>query len=62
VRAVVYCPECHAEVDIDETSFEEGEVVECSSCGVLLEVIGVAPFELEAYDMEVDDALDLVDD
>ena len=31
------CPNCHEVVFIDESAFEEGEAIECPSCGAKLE-------------------------
>ena len=59
---MVYCPECHAEIEIEEASLDADEVIECAPCGVLLEVVGSAPLELEAFDSEKDEPLDQVED
>ena len=32
------CPECDAEIDLDEDEVEEGEIVGCPECDVELEV------------------------
>jgi len=41
------CPECDAEVEVDELSVEKGEIIECFECGARLEVIRTSPLELE---------------
>ena len=42
----VECPECAAELQMED-SVEEGEIVVCPDCGVELEVVGVDPLEVE---------------
>ncbi len=42
----VECPECAAELELEE-GIEEGEIVVCPDCGVELEVGGVDPLEVE---------------
>ncbi|MGC9393945.1 MAG: lysine biosynthesis protein LysW [Anaerolineae bacterium] len=42
----VECPECAAELELED-SVEEGEIVVCPDCGVELEVISVEPLEVE---------------
>ena len=57
------CPECDAEVDVDELSVEKGEIVECFECGARLEVIRTSPLELElAPDDEDEDEFEDEDD
>ncbi len=41
------CPECDAEVDVDETDVELGDEVSCAECGSELVVSGVDPLELD---------------
>ena len=36
------CPECDAEVQVDE-DVDKGDVVECNDCGTHLEVVGLGP-------------------
>jgi alpha-aminoadipate/glutamate carrier protein LysW len=43
------CPECEAEVQVDEDT-DKGDVVECSDCGTQLEVVGLDPIELDVAD------------
>ncbi len=40
------CPECDAEVQVDE-DVDKGDVVECLDCGTALEVVGLDPIELD---------------
>lgn len=41
------CPECDAQIEIDEYDVDKGEVISCPECGVDLEVIGLSPLELD---------------
>jgi alpha-aminoadipate carrier protein LysW len=41
------CPECDAELDVDEFDADKGEIISCPECGVDLEVVGLAPLQLE---------------
>jgi len=41
------CVECGAEVSLHD-NLEAGEIVDCSTCGAELEVIGVDPVELDS--------------
>lgn len=54
-----YCPECDAEIDIDNADAEIGDELSCSECGQLLRVSNDSPLELELAD---DDDLDDDDD
>lgn len=40
------CPECDADVQVDEDT-DKGDVVECDDCGTQLEVVGLDPIELD---------------
>jgi len=40
------CPECTAELKIEET-VQQGEIIVCPDCGVELEVVGLDPVTLE---------------
>ncbi|MCI0485500.1 MAG: lysine biosynthesis protein LysW [Blastocatellia bacterium] len=40
------CPECDAEVQVDEDT-DKGDIVECHECGAVLEVVGLDPIELD---------------
>ena len=41
------CPECDAEVDVDETESDLGDEVSCPECGQTLVVSNTDPFELD---------------
>ena len=41
------CPECDAEMDVDEFDVDRGDLVSCPECGSNLTVVGVAPVALE---------------
>ena len=49
------CPECDADIDVDEFDVDKGDLISCAECGTNLEVTSVAPLELEATDEDVDD-------
>lgn len=53
------CPECEAEIHVDE-DVDKGELVNCEECEAKLEVVGLDPIELD-YAPE-DDEEDLDDD
>ena len=40
------CPECDADVQVDEDT-DKGDVVECDDCATQLEVVGLDPIELD---------------
>ena len=40
------CPECDAEIDLDEDEVEEGEILGCPECDVELEVTQTHPVHL----------------
>ena len=37
------CPECDAEIDLDEDEVEEGEILSCPECDAELEVTQTHP-------------------
>jgi lysine biosynthesis protein LysW len=50
------CPECDADVEIDEVDADVGDEVSCAECGQNLVVSNIDPFELDfAADDEDDD-------
>ena len=55
------CPECDADIDVDEFDVDKGDLISCAECGTNLEVTSVAPLELEASD-DLDDDDDEDDD
>ena len=59
------CPECDAEIEVDEFDVDKGDLISCPECGSNLEVTTTSPVELEAVDddeVEEDDADELDDD
>jgi alpha-aminoadipate carrier protein LysW len=50
----VTCPECVAEISLDE-KVEAGEIIVCPDCGVDLEVVSVNPAEAQLAPMEQED-------
>jgi alpha-aminoadipate/glutamate carrier protein LysW len=47
------CPECDADLDVDEYDVDKGDIVSCQDCGKNFEVTGTTPLELE--ELEEDD-------
>jgi len=60
------CPECDAEIEVDEFDVDKGDQLSCSDCGSNLEVVGISPIELDIApdedDEDEDDEDDLEDD
>jgi alpha-aminoadipate carrier protein LysW len=57
------CPECDAEIEVDEFDVDKGDQLSCPECGSNLEVTGLSPIELDlAPDEEDEDDLDDEDD
>ncbi len=57
------CPECDAEIEVDEFDVDKGDQLSCPECGSNLEVTGLSPIELdlapdEDEDEDLDDELD----
>jgi alpha-aminoadipate carrier protein LysW len=44
------CPECDAEIEVDEFDVDKGDQLTCPDCGSNLEVTGLAPIELDLAD------------
>lgn len=59
---MVTCPECDADLEIDEQDIDEGDAVRCESCGTEFEVAGVDPLELEPVSDDEDEEEDLDDE
>ena len=51
---MVRCPECTAELDVDEDEGEEGEILACPECEVELEVVQIHPVHLNVISDEDD--------
>ncbi len=49
------CPECDAEIEIDEFDVDKGDLISCPDCGSNLEVTTTSPVELEAVDDDDED-------
>jgi alpha-aminoadipate/glutamate carrier protein LysW len=49
---VVKCPECDAEIDVDEEEVEEGEILSCPECDAELEVLQIHPVHLNVISDE----------
>jgi lysine biosynthesis protein LysW len=49
------CPECEAELDLDEFDVDTGDSVSCDGCGAILVVVRLSPLELEVADEEAED-------
>ena len=56
------CPECDAEIEIDEYDVDKGDLISCPECGTNLEVVGVSPVELDLAGDEDEDEEDEEDD
>ena len=52
------CPECDAEIEVDEFDVDKGDQLSCPECGSNLEVVGMSPLELDLAPDEDDDDLD----
>jgi alpha-aminoadipate/glutamate carrier protein LysW len=61
--AMVICPECESDLDIEEDEVDEGEVVSCPECGTDFEVVAIDPLELSRVEEEgIDDEDDVSDE
>jgi alpha-aminoadipate/glutamate carrier protein LysW len=49
------CPECDADIDVDEFDVDKGDLISCAECGSNLEVASIAPLELEPVDEDDDE-------
>lgn len=61
------CPECDADIEVDEFDVDKGDQLSCPDCGSTLEVTSLSPVELELApddddDLDDDDDDDLDDD
>ena len=55
VPVMAVCPECEADVEIDEFDVDKGEIISCPECGVELEVVGLSPLQLDLATQEEED-------
>jgi alpha-aminoadipate carrier protein LysW len=51
------CPECDAEIEVDEFDVDKGDQLSCPECGSNLEVTGVSPLELDLAPDEDDEGV-----
>ena len=49
------CPECDAEIEVDEFDVDKGDLISCPDCGTNLEVTGTSPIELDLADDDDED-------
>ena len=56
------CPECDAEIEVDEFDVDKGDLISCPECGTDLEVIGTSPIELDVAPEEEEEDEDEVDE
>ena len=55
VIAVVRCPECATEIDVDEDEVEEGEILACPECETEMEVVQIHPVKVNAISDDDDE-------
>lgn len=53
---MAHCPECEADIDMEEDEVEEGQTLDCPECGAELEVISTNPLEFNSLMDEEEDA------
>jgi alpha-aminoadipate/glutamate carrier protein LysW len=58
VFAVVRCPKCSTEIDVDEDEVEEGEILACPECETEMEVVQIHPVKVNAISEDDDDEED----
>jgi alpha-aminoadipate carrier protein LysW len=56
------CPECEAEIEVDEFDVDKGDQLSCPECGSNLEVTGISPIELDLATEDDDDDDDELED
>jgi alpha-aminoadipate carrier protein LysW len=52
---VIRCPECSAEIDVDEDEVEEGEILSCPECESEMEVSQTHPVHLNVISEKDED-------
>ena len=52
---MIRCPECSAEIDVDEDEVEEGEILSCPECESELEVSQTHPVHLNVISDDLDE-------
>ena len=55
---MVNCPECDAQIDLEEDDVDEGDVLSCDECGAELRVVSTEPLELESAEDDEEEAQD----
>jgi alpha-aminoadipate carrier protein LysW len=40
---MAYCPECEADLELDEDQLDEGTVISCPDCGTDFEIVSSHP-------------------
>src|ERR1700735_2413906 len=55
VFAVVRCPKCSTEIDVDEDEVEEGEILACPECETEMEVTQIHPVKVNVISDDEDD-------
>ena len=60
--AVLRCPECSAEIDVDEDEVEEGEILSCPECETELEVSQTHPVALNPISDDLEEDEDIEED
>jgi len=56
------CPECDADIEVDEFDVDKGDQLSCPECGSNLEVTGLSPIELDLAPEDDEEEEDLDDD
>jgi alpha-aminoadipate/glutamate carrier protein LysW len=56
------CPECEADIEVDEFDVDKGDLISCPECGSHLEVTSVTPVELDVAPEADEDEEDADDD
>ncbi|MBI3961702.1 MAG: hypothetical protein HY335_03040 [Deinococcus sp.] len=54
------CPSCRERLELDESL--EGDVLDCPSCGLALQVVSVSPPQVVAYEEEEEEWEDELED
>src|SRR5262245_7426878 len=49
------CPECDAEIEVDEFDVDKGDQLSCPECGTNLAVTGLSPIELDVAPADEDE-------
>src|SRR6202171_4493214 len=64
-RRMASCPECDADIEVDEFDVDKGDQLSCPECGSNLEVSSLSPIELDLApedDEEDDDDVEASDE